>query len=502
MLGLRWSGRAGATVGLVAALVTGVVSAAPAASPAATALVAPVITHPAAGGWIDERATVHWTHDHPPGQDDVRYELLVDGELHAEAPAGFREAGWRAFPLGQRTFVVAAIDGQGQRVLSRPVVASVGVRPQLVSLTVEPGDRSVTISWEPSAWHPPVPAVHRWDLVVTGSWYDPVHPEWTRTFRLDGAERSLVLDGLHNGQDVTVQLTAVNAVGTQPLTSGATPDHRDDWITASVTGHRSPVHVEWSVGPRLARDTAFFGVVIDGVGERFVGSRERSLALPLQPGHYGVTIVAYRRDGSPIRGAAVPHRIGMSSYRQQLFADVPVTHPFYRETFWLAQTGVTKGYADGTFRGTQSISRDAMAAFLFRMAGEEHADYEAPRRPLFTDVPVTHPFYREISWFAEQGITTGYADGTFRPRQSVSRAAMAAFLYRLDGEEELRPRTSQVFADVPVGAPFHHEIAWFAEQGITYGYPDGTFRPGSAVRRDAMAAFLCRFVGANTWDYV
>ena len=39
-------------------------------------------------------------------------------------------------------------------------------------------------------------------------------------------------------------------------------------------------------------------------------------------------------------------------------------------------------------------------------------------------------FYREISWLAEQRITTGWADGSFRPVQPIERGAMAAFLHR------------------------------------------------------------------------
>ena len=69
-----------------------------------------------------------------------------------------------------------------------------------------------------------------------------------------------------------------------------------------------------------------------------------------------------------------------------------------------------------------------MAAFLHRYAGV--TDYTAPATSPFSDVPTGHPFYTEIAWLAEQGITTGFPDGTFRPGQSITREAMAAFLYR------------------------------------------------------------------------
>ena len=96
-----------------------------------------------------------------------------------------------------------------------------------------------------------------------------------------------------------------------------------------------------------------------------------------------------------------------------------------------------------------------------------------------------------------RGITTGYGDGTFRPSASVNRDAMAAFLYRFadrEGKVEDTPApATSPFADVATSNQFYKEIAWLAEQGITKGWDDGTYRPGEPIHRDAMAAFLYRY---------
>src|SRR5690606_15122748 len=110
--------------------------------------------------------------------------------------------------------------------------------------------------------------------------------------------------------------------------------------------------------------------------------------------------------------------------------DVPVSHQFYREVSWLAYREITGGYPDGTFGATNPVTRAAMAAFLYRLAGEPA--YTPPTSPRFTDVPLSHPFYKEISWLSQTGITSGYSDGTFRGGSVVTRDAMAAFLYRYD----------------------------------------------------------------------
>lgn len=53
------------------------------------------------------------------------------------------------------------------------------------------------------------------------------------------------------------------------------------------------------------------------------------------------------------------------------------------------------------------------------------------------------------------------------------------------------------FSDVGSGHRFHDDIGWMADTGISDGYADGTFRPGSAVTRQAMAAFMRRIAGAD-----
>ena len=92
-----------------------------------------------------------------------------------------------------------------------------------------------------------------------------------------------------------------------------------------------------------------------------------------------------------------------------------------------------------------------------------------------------------IAWVAEQEITTGFPDGTFRPGEVVSRGQMATFLTRA---LQLEPG-SESFPDA-VGSVHEEGIAAVAAAEITTGFPDGTFRPGDEVTRGQMATFLFR----------
>jgi hypothetical protein len=113
------------------------------------------------------------------------------------------------------------------------------------------------------------------------------------------------------------------------------------------------------------------------------------------------------------------------------FADVPQAHKFYTPIMWMYATGLstgTKTSSGAVYLPSDGLSREAMAAFLYRQAGRP-----AVSGNLFADVPAGYKFAREIRWMRAAKITTGFADGTYRPKDGVSREAMAAFLYRQAG---------------------------------------------------------------------
>ena len=115
-----------------------------------------------------------------------------------------------------------------------------------------------------------------------------------------------------------------------------------------------------------------------------------------------------------------------------------------------------------------------------------------PEGGSFSDVAPDSQFFTEIEWLAGSGVAGGYTDGTFGPSNPVTRQAMAAFLYRLVGEPAVTVPDDARFSDVPTDSRFVTEIEWLAQSGITGGYADGTFGPNNPVTRQAMAAFLIR----------
>ena len=180
------------------------------------------------------------------------------------------------------------------------------------------------------------------------------------------------------------------------------------------------------------------------------------------------------------------------------FIDVPSSYPFATEITWLASAGISRG---GRPRraGCSSPRRRSPATRWPRSSTGSRAHPRSRHRRRRRS-PMFRPRIRstkQITWLAATGITTGYPDGTFQPGSPVNRDAMAAFLYRFAGSPAFTPPSTSPFTDVPTTYPFYKQITWLASTGITTGYPDGTFQPGSPVNRDAMAAFLYRYHNDN-----
>jgi hypothetical protein len=188
------------------------------------------------------------------------------------------------------------------------------------------------------------------------------------------------------------------------------------------------------------------------------------------------------------------------------FRDVSKSAKFSKEINWMAERGLSTGIKKTDAKGKvyydyepkTQVSREAMAAFLFRLSGEKN--FKAPKVSPFADVRPGDKFYREIAWMASEGISTGVkqANGTvkFQPKSGITREAMAAFMYRIDeGKKPAVPAVSP-FADVQKGDKFYREIAWMSQSGLSTGIKQPSGKPvyaaKSNVTREAMAAFLYR----------
>ena len=84
-------------------------------------------------------------------------------------------------------------------------------------------------------------------------------------------------------------------------------------------------------------------------------------------------------------------------------------------------------------------------------------------------------------------------DTHFMPDRTCTRAHVVTFLWRANGCPEPNSMNNP-FPDVPNGKYYTKAVLWAAEQGITTGYDDGTFRPDADCTRAHVVTFLYRSI--------
>ena len=174
------------------------------------------------------------------------------------------------------------------------------------------------------------------------------------------------------------------------------------------------------------------------------------------------------------------------------FSDVPSGAYYAEAVRWAVEKGVTNGTGDGTFQPNGSCTRAQLAAFLWRLAGEP----ESTQDPTFTDVSADAWCAKALRWAAEQGIVTGYADGSFHPDQTVTRIQAVTMLYRYakaQGMDTTRGgmavREFDDFAAVPAYAL--EAAGWAVNAGILRG-AGNRLMPNDPCTRAQIVTFLYR----------
>ena len=117
----------------------------------------------------------------------------------------------------------------------------------------------------------------------------------------------------------------------------------------------------------------------------------------------------------------------------------------------------------------------------------------------FDDVHPDAWYFAAVMYANEEDIMEGFPDGTFRPETALTRAQVVTILYRLADSPEIDERATP-FADVGPGQWWTDQILWAYEEGVTTGFvQDGerTFRGSQNVTMEELATFVARFQEAN-----
>jgi S-layer homology domain/Trypsin len=171
------------------------------------------------------------------------------------------------------------------------------------------------------------------------------------------------------------------------------------------------------------------------------------------------------------------------------FSDVNDNYTFQNSIYALAGDGVVSGFEDGSFRPEQNVSREHLAKFVVNGFGISTTS-PIPENGYFSDVPQNNIFSPYINTLASMGIISGFEDGTFRPKQNVTRGELAKFIAKAGNYDENTYGNTQFFPDVDSSNTFYSLINTLKGYGIIDGFGDGTFRPNQPVTRGELSKFI------------
>lgn len=175
------------------------------------------------------------------------------------------------------------------------------------------------------------------------------------------------------------------------------------------------------------------------------------------------------------------------------FRDVPPGAWYAPAVERVCAAGLMNGAGAGTFSPGSAVTRGQTAAILYRLAGEP-AVYGSS----FSDVPASAYYARAVAWASRRGVVEGFADGTFRPDLPVSRQQLAAFLWRyakLVRADSGKRASLEGYQDAALVSAYAREpLAWALAEGILQGTAEGCLQPQSRASRGQTAVLLERFL--------
>ena len=175
------------------------------------------------------------------------------------------------------------------------------------------------------------------------------------------------------------------------------------------------------------------------------------------------------------------------------FTDVSTSDWFYDDVAFVYENGLFSGTDSRSFSPNASMTRAMLVTVLYRLEGEP----TVTGRSSFTDVRSGAYYEKSVIWAAANGIVTGTDSTSFSPDAKVTREQLAAILYRYAQYRKLDTDASaklNSFTDADsVSAYASEALGWAVSEGLING-ASGKLMPKGDATRAQVAAILHRFV--------
>ena len=238
------------------------------------------------------------------------------------------------------------------------------------------------------------------------------------------------------------------------------------------------LYAKWTLNPAPGVGTAV--VTFDSNGGSAVPSQTIAQGsapiLPSNPTKDGYTFAGWYTDAActaPYDGSVLNADTTLYAGWQQAVVNPGVPDMLTTDHIWYV-----RGYPDGTFLPTATITRAEVSMAIYRLLQDDLKTGTAPAK--FSDVSANDWYGAAIDTLAQLNILKGYPDGTFQPNQPITRAELAALVSSF---EDLPGSTANPYTDVSSSHWAYDAILSATAAGWLLGDGNGQFRPDDNLNR-------------------
>lgn len=170
------------------------------------------------------------------------------------------------------------------------------------------------------------------------------------------------------------------------------------------------------------------------------------------------------------------------------FADVPQDNWLADAVKYVSENKLMNGTSTTAFSPNENMSRAMLATVLYRMSGET-----AEADSSFGDVSSSAYYAAAVNWASSKGIVNGMDADAFSPNASITREQLAAMLYRYAGEPSVSADLSAYTDAVSISPYAEKAVEWCVAKGILSGKSATRLAPQDTATRAECAAMLQRF---------
>ena len=175
------------------------------------------------------------------------------------------------------------------------------------------------------------------------------------------------------------------------------------------------------------------------------------------------------------------------------FADVNENDWFYESVKYVTENGLMNGVTEDTFAPYETLTRAMLVTVLYRLEGEPATNRSIP----FADIDISEYYASAVIWAQQNGIVNGITDTLFAPNDNITREQIAAIMFRYaiyKGMEAVTLEENLHFSDADKISEYAvSAMNWAVGCGLMKGKTATTVNPKDIATRAEIAAILMRF---------